>query len=143
MKKSPIKVVPRTADQIQRDNEIARKRKKIVEQFYPALVDATISIDEASMLLQAAASLIMEDVLGTMKERNFDDIYNRLVKKLCPEGVRQLQIEKWLTTLNGENLFVARELIEGANRAIQQMLHDEGKNRKLDTLTPDWNRYLN
>ncbi len=143
MRKSPIKVVPRTADQIQRDNEIARKRKIVTEKFYPALVEATVSIDEAKMLLQAATSLIMEEVLSTMKERKMDEIYDRLIKKLCPDGLRQLQIENWIGTVRGENLYVARELIEGASRAIAQMLHDEEQNRKMDTLKPDWNKYLN
>lgn len=143
MKRSPIKVVPRTKEQIVRDVEVARKRKIVTEKFYPALVEATISIDEAKMLLQAATSLIMEEVLGTMKERKMDEIYDRLIKKLCPDGVRQLAIENWIGTVRGENLYVARELIEGASRAISQMLHDEEQNRKMDTLTPDWNKMLN
>lgn len=139
---SPIQT-PRTKEQIIRDEEVARKRKIVVEEFYPALIEATISIDESKMLLQAATSLIMEEVLNTMKERTLDEIYARLVKKLCPEGIRQLQIEKWLETVRKENLYVARELIEGATRAIAQMLHDEEKNRKLDTLNPEWDKYLN
>lgn len=142
-KRSPIQQLPRTKEQIIRDTEIARKRKIVVDKFYPSLVEATVSIDEAKMLLQAATSLIMEEVLSTMKERQFDEIYSRLTKKLCPDGTRQIEIEKWLSTMKGENLYVARELIEGANRAISQMLHDEELKRKMDTLNPDWSRMLN
>lgn len=142
LKKSPIQA-PRTKEQLMRDIEVARKRKIIMTEFYPALIQATVSVDEAKMLLQATVSLIMEEVLSTMKERKLSEIYPRLLKKLCPEGVRQLEIEKWLGTIQGENLYVARELIEGATRAISQMLHDEELNRKLDTLTPDWNKMLN
>ena len=142
-KKSPIQTTPRTKEQIVRDNEVARKRKIVVEKFYPGLVAATVSIDEAKMLLQAATSLIMEEVLSTMKERKLDDIYARLVKKLCPDGTRQTEIEAWLGSMKGENLYVARELIEGASRAVTQMLHEEELNRKMDTLNPDWSRMLN
>lgn len=142
-KKSPIQNTPRTKEQIERDMEVARKRKIVVEQFYPALLEATISIDEAKMLNQSIAALLMEEVLHTMRERKFDEIYNRLVKKLCPNDDRLLQIEKLLNTVRNENLFVAREIIEGMNRAIEQMIYDELKSRKLDTLKADWERYLN
>ncbi len=140
--KSPIQQ-PKTKEQLVREMEIKRKRTIVVDKFYPALVEATDSIDQAKMLLQAATSLIMEEVLSTMKERKMDEIYDRLIKKLCPDGLRQLQIENWVGTVRGENLYVARELIEGASRAISQMLHDEERNRKMDTLKPDWNKYLN
>ncbi len=143
MKKSPISVQPRTPEQIKRDSEIARKRKIIVDKFYPALVAATESIDEAKMLLQGIASLTMESVLHTMQERKFDDIYDKLVSRLAPDDVRLLQIEQLLGTLRHENLFVAREIVEGMQRVITQMLHDEDKERKLSDLKPDWNKMLN
>jgi len=143
LEKSPIKVQPRTKEQIARDMEVARKRKIVVEKFYPALGQATISVDEAKMLIQAISSSIMEEVLATMRERKLDAIYGRLVKRLAPDGARQLQIEALLNTIRDENLFVAREIVEGMQRAIAQMLHDEEKGRKLESLKPDWNRMLN
>lgn len=143
LKKSPITVQPRTKEQIERDTEIARKRKIVVTQFYPALVEATSSVDEAKMLLQSIASLTMEEVLNTMKERKFTEILDRVLKKLTPDDIRLLQVEKLLETMRYENLFVAREIVEGMQRAISQMQHDEDKARPLDALKPDWDRYLN
>lgn len=143
MKKSPIKVAPRTKAEIERDTERARKRKIVVDKFYPALIKATISIDEAKMLLQAIASLTMEEVLKTMQLIKFNDIYDRVLKKLTPDDQKLLQVEELLETIRNENLFVAREIVEGMQRAITQMQHDEDKGRTLDTLTPDWDRYLN
>lgn len=137
-KKSPV-----TKDQLIRDQELRRKRAIIVDKFFPALVEATISIDEAKMLLQAATSLIMEEVMQTMRERKFKEIKGRLVKKLCSNDERLLQIEKLLDIFDNETLFVSRELIEGMKAAIEQMTLDEMMNRKLDTLKPDWNRMLN
>lgn len=137
-KKSPV-----TKEQLIRDQELRRKRAIIVDKFFPALVEATISIDEAKMLLQAATSLIMEEVMQTMRERKFREIKGRLVKKLCSNDERLLQIEKLLDIFDNETLFVSRELIEGMKAAIEQMTLDEMMNRKLDTLKPDWNRMLN
>jgi len=66
-----------------------------------------------------------------------------MVEKLSPEGQRLIQIEALLNTIRKENMFVAREIVEGMQRTITQMQHDEDKERTLDTLKPDWNRYLN
>ncbi len=137
-KKSPV-----TKEQLARQQEVARKRKIIVEEFYPALVQATVSVDEAKMLISAASSLLMEDVLQTMKERKFDEIYEKLVRRLTPDDVRLLEIEKLFATLKGENLFVAREIIEGMSRAIEHMVLKDLQGRKLDTLNADWQTMLN
>lgn len=141
--KSPIKVEPRTPEQIRRDMEVARKRKIVVEKFYPALKEATANIDEAKMILQALSSFTMEEVLKTMQLIKFDAIYDRVLKKLAVDDVGLLQMEALLGTLRDENLFVAREIVEGMQRAIMQMQHDEDKERKLDTLKPDWSKMLN
>ena len=66
-----------------------------------------------------------------------------MVEKLSPEGQRLIQIEALLNTIRKENMFVAREIVEGMQRTITRMQHDEDKERTLDTLKPDWNRYLN
>jgi len=122
--------------------EVKRKQGIITEQFYPALIKATISVEEAKMLIQALGSLIMEEVLKTMKERKFSEIKDILIEKLTKEG-RKEEIVALLDTLKEENLFTARELIEGMSNAIQQMIIDEMQNRKLDSMKIDWNRYLN
>lgn len=136
-KKSPL-----TKEQLQRQMENERKGKIIVNQFFPALIDATISIDEAKMFLSAATSLIMEEVMQAMRERKFSEIRKRLVKKLCPDDERVIQVEKLLTIFDDETLFVSREIIEGMKAAIEQMIIGELQTRKLDTLKPDWKKYL-
>lgn len=141
------KTAPKTKEQIAREmsnkQEVARKRKVIVEQLYPALIKATVSVDEAKMLISSMTSLIMEGVLETMKQRKFVEMYDSMVTRLCPDGERETEIRELLDTVKSENLFVARELIEGMNRAIEQMTMDEMRNRTLDTLKADWDRYLN
>lgn len=140
-RKSPITI--RSREEIIRDNEIARKRKIVVEQFYPALIQATDSIDQAKMLINAASQIIMEEVMMTMRERLFGDIYKSLVKKLSPNDERLLEIENLFAPFKNDTLFTAREMIEGMNGAINQMIQDENQKRPLSSYTPDWNKFLN
>lgn len=123
--------------------EVARKRSLIIEHFYPALVEATISVDESKALISAMSNLLMESVLNTMKERQFVEVNTTLHKTLCSDGERSDEIKKLLDTLNGENLYVAREIIEGTTRMIEQAMTDEMRERNLSTLKTDWDRYLN
>ena len=46
-----------------------QKMKFVRDQFYPALVEASTSIDDASMLLSGFNSNMMEQFLGYMKEK--------------------------------------------------------------------------
>lgn len=137
-KKSPL-----TKEQVERDFKRAQARKLIKEKFYPALVEATISVDEAQMLLQAAVGLIMEEAMEALRTTKMSMIRNRLVKKLAPNDERLLQIEKLMDIFNEQSLFEARGHLESMKAVIEQMKIDEMMKRKLDTLTPDWDRYLN
>lgn len=136
-KKSPL-----TKEDVERDFKRAQARKLIKEKFYPALVEATISVDEATMLLQAATSLIMEEAMEKLRTTKMSEIRNRLVKKLAPNDERILQIEKLVDVFTDNSLFEARGHFESMRAVIEQMKTDEMQKRKLDTLVPDWDRYL-
>lgn len=133
---------PLSKEEVERDYKRAQARKLIKEEFYPALVDATISVDEAQMLLQAAVALIMEEAMEKLRTTLVADIRNRLVKKLAPNDERLLQIEKLVDIFHDHTLFEARGHFESMRAVIQQMQLDEMQKRKLDTLIPDWDRYL-
>ncbi len=128
--------------EMQNKKEVARKRTIIVDNFYPALVSATVSVDEAKMLVSAMGSLMMEQVLETMKERKFSDIKSALHAKLCEGGERAEEVTALLNTLENENLYVAREIMEGVTRTIDQMILDEMRGRNLGTLKTKWEQYL-
>lgn len=134
---------PLTKEEVERDFKRAQARKLIKEKFYPALVEATISVDEAQMLLQAATGLIMEEAMEKLRSTLVADIRNRLVKKLAPDGNRQVKIEALIDIFHDHTLFEARGHFESMRAVIDQMKTDEMQRRKLDTLTPDWDRYLN
>ncbi len=137
-KKSPL-----TKEQLLQQEDIKRKRKIIIEQFYPALKGATISIDEALQLLNAAGALIMEDALEKLRVTHMREIKSRLVKKLCPNHEREVAIEHLLGVFDDLTLFETRGHLENMRRVIEQMKMDEMRDRKLDSLKEDWNRYLN
>lgn len=130
-------------DDLLRKIEVKRKRNIIVDKFFPALKEASVSVDESKMLIQSMSSFLMEGVLKTMQERKFDEIIPSMLERLCKDGERKEEVQKLLSVLEGENLFVAREIIEGITRAIDQMVLDEMRNRKLETLSADWDRMLN
>lgn len=130
-------------EEVVRATEVARKRKLVTEQFYPALVASTVSVDEAKMLIQSMSSLIMEDVMRTMQDRKFSEITDKMLKRLCPDGARAKEVLALLGTLDGENLFIAREVVEGMTNAINQMIQDEMQNRTLNSFEPDWERMMN
>lgn len=133
---------PLTKEQVAQDYKRAQARKLIKERFYPALVEATISVDEAGMLLQAATSLIMEEAMEKLRSTPMKDIKSRMVKKLAPNDERVLQIEKLLEVFDNHTLFDARWHFESMRAVLEQMKTDEFQKRKLDTMTPDWERYL-
>ena len=130
-------------DELLRKIEVTRKRNIVVDKFFPALKEASVSVDESKMLIGSMSSLLMEGVLKTMQERKFSEIIPSMLERLCKDGERKEEVEKLLKVLEDENLFVAREIIEGMTRAIEQMVLDEMKGRKLDSLQANWDRMLN
>lgn len=140
-KRSPIQ--PKSKEQIAREMEIKRKRVIVVDKFFPALAKATISIDEARMFVSATTSFIMEAVMDTMRQRKFSEISERVLKGLSPDGERKEEISALLDIFSGETLFVSREIIEGAKQAIDQAINDEMRERKLNDIKFNWDKYLN
>jgi len=141
--KKVTKTKQEIAKQMSNQHEVARKRSLIVDEFYPALIKATVSVDEAKALISAMGTLLMEQVLKTMKERKFSDIAMDLQNILCTDGERKDEIGSLLATLANENLFVAREIIEGMTAAIEASIREEMRIRTLATLKTNWEQYLN
>lgn len=141
-KKSPIQRNPKTKEQIAGEMKRNQSRTFIKESFYPALKDATISVDEAGMLLQATVALIMEEAMDTLRAKKMKEIRNRIVEKLCPDDERLLKIEALISLFDNQSLFETRGHLESMRALITQMQSDEMKSRGLDTMNPDWDRYL-
>ena len=128
---------------IKRKEEISRKRDIVVNRVYPALKEATVSVAEAQMLIQAINTSMMEQVLGWMKEKQFAQLIPNLLERLCPDGVRRDEVLKLLTAVENDNVFVAKEILGGMENVLSQVINDDLKTRKLDDLPVDWDKMLN
>lgn len=136
-KKSPI-----TKEQLLRQQENSYKKEFIKNKFYPALVVATVSADEASMLLNAMVSLVMEEAMETLRVKKMSEVRSRIIKKLTTDSERVIPIENLINLFDKYTLFDARVHFEGLKACIEQMKIDDMQNRKLDTLKVDWDRYF-
>ncbi len=136
-KKSPV-----TKEQLYQEQERKHKQVFIKEKFYPALCEATVSVDESGMLLQAVTALIMEEAMETLRSTKMRDVKSRIVKKLTGDDERVPQIQRLIELFDGMTLFDTRAYVEGMKAVIEQMKIDEMSSRKLETLKADWARYL-
>lgn len=112
------------------------KMKFIKEQFYPALLEASTSIEDASTLLSGFNSTIMEKFLGLMKEKKVSEL--DLYSRLDVNAPKHEQHKKLLELFSDMDVFQAKEYIEGMRNEIEQFKLDEFRERPLDTLKTKW-----
>lgn len=135
-----IKQIHLTTEQIleqtRKHAEWQEKMKFIKEEFYPALVRATTSIDDALSNLSIINTVILEKFLAKMKEVKMKDIdiYTNLSKSDPQyEGLKAL-----LELFDDKSVFETKEYFEGMRNEIQLFLSDEQKERTLDSLKTKW-----
>lgn len=129
-------------EEVKRAAEVQRKQKLVVDRFYPALTSATVSVDEARMLIRAISSLMMEETLQAMRDTQFGSISEKLHKKLTEDGQRVEEVRSLLAVFEKETLFSTRELIEGMLQAIEQMIIEDMQARTLNSFEPNWDKML-
>ena len=118
------------------NSEWIMKMKFVKEEFYPALIKATTSIDDALQNLSIINSVIMDKFLGKMKDTTMKDIdvYSNLSKDDPQyEGLKAL-----LELFDNMTVFETKSYLEGMKSEISQFLIDEQKLRTLDTLPTKW-----
>jgi len=124
------------AEDIRRQQKARYLRAFIKEKFYPALMEASTSIDDAKFLLSSLSNMVMENFLAQMKETKFVSL--NLGAKLDKKAKNFPQYAAMLALFADENVLQARELIEGMKSEIELFINDEMKKRKLDTLTTNF-----
>lgn len=112
--------------------EVKRMRSFVKDKFYPQLLTASSSIDDAKFLLTSLANMLMDKFLSQMKEKKFKEL--SLETMLDPAHAKHEEYLKILKLFEDENVYVARELIEGMRGEIEMMINAELKERKLETL---------
>lgn len=120
------------AEGMKRVQEAKRLRSFVKDKLYPALLDASESIDDAKYLLGSFSNMMMEKFLAKMKEIKFNEL--KLEEKLDPKAKKYEQFKVMLDLFKDESIFTSRELIEGMKNEIEMMITNEMKERELHTL---------
>lgn len=131
---------PKTQEQMLRDlkqnAEFLAKMKFIKEQFYPALINATTSIEDALQNLTIINSVMMEKFLGAMKEKKFKDI--DIYTNLSKSDPKHDQLETMLHLFDDMTIFEAKEYLEGMKHEIALFQLEESRERTLESLKAKW-----
>lgn len=127
-------------EQIEKKMQNVQRAKElrifVKDKFYPALIEATTSIDDAKFLLSSFSNMVMEQFLSEMKEKKFIDL--ELHTKLDKNAPNYKEYVNLLALFGDENVYDTRELIEGMKGEIDQLITNELKDRKLETLKTNW-----
>ncbi len=132
--------VQKTKEQILQDMksnaDFQKKIKFTREQFYPALLKANPSIEEASMWLGGFNTAIMNSLLDTMKTTKMKDL--NLSLKLDAMSDQFIQFRDIITLFDDMTVFEAKDNIEGLKGEIALWQQDEARARKLSELKTTW-----
>jgi ribosomal protein L7/L12 len=106
------------------------------EKFFPALCEATTSIDDALQNLSIINTVLMEKFLGQMKEKKFADI--NIADNLDTKDSKYGALKAMLELFNDMSLYDAKDLLEGMRNEINLFLTEENKSRSLAELKTKW-----
>ena len=116
--------------------EFISRMKFVKEQFYPALCEASTSVEDAIMLLHGFNSNMMESFLGFMKEKKVKDL--KLEEKLAKGSDKYDDFVKLLNLFSEMSVFDAKAHIEGLKGEIEKFKTDEMQERPLSSLKTKW-----
>jgi len=140
MKNKISKRINKSKEELLKDlkgNEKFQEKMKFTrEVFYPALCEATVSIDDACILLGGFNTVIMQEFLALMKDKTLKEL--NLGNKLDPFNMKLEESKKLLALFEDMSVFDAKDYIEGMRNEIQLFLTDEAKERPLSSLKTKW-----
>ncbi len=134
--KKVVKSKQQLIKELQDNSKFKAKMKFTREMFYPALVAASTSIDDAQNLLGSLNTMIMQEFLSDMKEKKFSDL--KLEDKLDKDNPKYTEFIAMLDLFKDLNVFDAKDCIEGMRSEIELFMKDEREKRTLDTLEVKW-----
>lgn len=106
------------------------------EKFFPALVNASKNVNDAKMFLTSFSNILMETFLSKMKTIKVGEL--DLTKILNPKDEKYNEFKTMIELFDNQDLFTAKELIEGMKGEIDMWVKDELDNRKLSDLKLKW-----
>lgn len=135
-KKQPQKSKDELLVDLKSNPEFQAKLTFARDVFYPALINATTSIDDASVLLGGFNTMLMQEFLAFMKDKTMKDL--KLSDKLDPFNEKFNESKALISIFDDMTVFDAKDHIEGMRNEIQLFLNEEAKNRPLSDLKTKW-----
>lgn len=134
------KKIPKTKEQIlsdiKKNQKFQEKMKFAKEIFFPALCDATNSVDEATQHLSIINSIIMEKFLGLMKEKKMSEL--KIIDSLSEKDPKYEEMKKMISLFDDFTVFDAKDQFEGMKNEITLFQTEEMKSRPLSSLKCTW-----
>ncbi len=121
---------------LNKNADFVSKMKFVKQVFFPALCNATSSIEDALSNLSIINSVILEKFLARMKEVKMKDI--DIYTNLSKDDPHYEGLKAMLELFDDKSVFEAKELFEGMKQEINMFLNEEQKERSLDTLKTKW-----
>lgn len=121
---------------LKNNKDFQEKIKFAREVFYPALCQASTSIDDAQILLSGFNTTIMQEFLSLMKEKKIKDL--ALVDKLDQTNPKFAEMSALLGIFSDYTVFDAKDQIEGMRGELALFITDEMKERPLSSLKTKW-----
>lgn len=134
--KKPVRTKAQLIADMQKSAEWKKRMDFARNKFYPALIEASTSIDDAKMLLSSINNVLMEKFLAKMKEQTVKDI--KLTEALDPKDEKYGDYLQLISLFNDMSLFEAKTNIEGMKGEIETWLTDEMRERSLESLRTKW-----
>lgn len=121
---------------LRKNKEWQARMKFTKEVFFPALCEASVSIDDALILLGGFNTAIMQEFLALMKEKKLSEL--NLENKLDANNEKSVEMKHLLSLFSDMSVFDAKDYIEGMRNELQLFLTEENKVRKLSDIKPKW-----
>ncbi len=119
-----------------KSEDFKKRMAFIKDEFWPALCEASESVEDAGILLTGFNNQIMESFLGLMKERTIADL--ELETHLDTKSPKYAENMKLLNLFADHTVFDAKAQLEGMKGEIETFKHDEMSERPLSSLKPKW-----
>ena len=122
--------------ELRKDPKFVARLKFTKEVFMPALIKASVSVDDAKTFLSSISTVIMQKFLEEMKKKKFSEL--NLTDGLDPNSPKYEEVKALLDLFKDESIFDARTSIEGMVNEINVFIDDELKGRTLESLKMEW-----
>lgn len=134
--KKAIKTKEELLAEMKGNAKFQQKLKFTKEKLYPAVINASLNIDDAKMFLSSINNVLMEKFLGEMKKLTFKEL--KIVEGLDEKAEKYKEYKELLALFDDMSVFDAKDYLEGMKNEIDVFITDEMKNRPLSSLKAKW-----